>query len=199
MKKWYYKLKESENYRPAILAVYVLLILKIVTDICAIGIGVYQVVLWNMFDGDGLIMVGRDIVSLGFTVLATAFVGKAVKYDPKMIIGAIVALAVVVVVGVSVGAVLCIVICGYWFWAIKRHETKPVKWMHKCLAAIIAILIVVGYFGVGLFSLGHWSEWGPTSVEEGDWSEWTTQDENGNFLPVEEDGSSSTYQTFEFE
>ena len=192
-------MKESENYRPAILAVFVLLILKVVTDICAIGIGVYQVILWNMIDGDGLIMVGNDIVSLGFTVLAITFVCKAVKYDPKMIIGAIVALAVVAVVGVSIGAVLCIVICGYWFWAIKRPEDKPLHWMHKVLTVIIAILIIVGYFGVGLFSMGHWSEWGPASVEEGDWSGWTTQDENGNFVPVEEGGSSSTYQTFEFD
>lgn len=199
MKKWYYKLKESENYRPAILAVCALLILKIVTEICAIGIGVYQIILWDMFDSDGLIMVGGDIVSLGFNVLAIAFVCKAVKCDPKMIIGAIAALVVVVIVGVSIGAVLCIVICGYWFWAIKRPEDKPVNWRHKCLAVTIAILIVVGYFAAGLFSLGHWEEWGPASIEEGDWSEWTTLDEDGNIVRLDEDGNSSTYQSFEFE
>ena len=199
MKKWYLKLKESETYRKSILVVIILLILKIVTDICAIGIGVYQIVSWNMFDSDGLIMVGPDIVSFVFAVLAFTFVCKAVKSDPKMIIGVFAALAVVAVVGISLSAVLCIVICGYWLWAVKRPADKPVKGVHKCLVAIIVILIVVGYFGFGLLSMGYWSEWGPESLEAGDWSEWTTLDENGNIVKIDEEGNSSTYQSFEFE
>ncbi len=199
MKKWYFKLKESENYRTSIMVVLALLILKSVMDICAIGIGVYQIVSWSMFDSDGFIMVGTDMASLAFTVLAIMFVCKAVGCDSKMIVGAIVALTVVAVVGVSIGAVLGIIICGYWLWAVKRPEDKPVNRMHKCLAIIIAIIVVASYFGVGLFSLGHWEEWGPASVEEGDWSEWTTLDEDGNIVRLDEDGNSSTYQGFDFE
>ena len=199
MKKWYLKLKESKNYRTSILVVLVLLILKLVTDICAISIGVYRLVSWSMFDSDGFIMVGTDVASLVFTVLAFTFVCKAVKFDPKMIIGVFAALAVVAVIGISLSAVLCIVICGYWLWAVKRSADKPVKGVQKCLVAIIAIVIVVGYFGAGLLSMGYWSEWGPASIEEGDWSEWTTLDENGNIVKIDEDGNSSTYQSFEFE
>jgi hypothetical protein len=46
-------------------------------------------------------------------------------------------------------------------------------------------------------ALGYWSDEEPvTEIEEGDWSEWETEEDMQYY---DEEGNGVTYQTFEFE
>ena len=203
MKKWYYKLKESENWNVLIGAVFVLLMLKLLYNTFVLGINVWQMIEWAKIDGDLELMMGsRAFVAFVFTLLAVIFAIQAVIREPKMIIGTITSLAVVAVISVSLMAVFCAVLAGCWLWRIKRAEDKPLKRSVKCLIVIAVGLIVAAYaayIAIGIASMGYWTEWGPVSLDEGDWSEWTTQDEEGNIVHIDGDGNGSTYKQFEFE
>ena len=271
MKKWYYKLKESENYNVIILAILLAIAVKIIHYIYVTGINVYQVAQWEMRNGSGALMIGSTLLAVVFLLLAAGFVWQACRKEPKFMICAIVALAVVAVMGVSFCAIQCMIACGYWMWMKKTSSDKSgfyhikrltiilvafsvalfvawelscwipygidsfrmeleyalprifvrcfnpeiflVAYLYKCserkafknmcrVAAVIWIVLVICsilYSLGGVFAGGYFTEWGPASVEEGDWSEWTTLDEDGNIVPLDEDGNSSTYQSFEFE
>ena len=188
MKKWYYKLKECQKYNVLILAVLMALVIKFAHYIYVTAVNVYQVVAWDMLDVYGFAMIGSAALTVLFIVLAIAFVIQAVKREPKMMIGAIVSLAVVAVTGVSFGAVICMIACGYWLWMVTRAHEKTFMQYIKWAIAIVTVLIIGLELIGGIVSMGYWSEWGPeASMEEGDWSGWSTLDENGNVVRMEED------------
>ena len=201
------KFRESENYNAIITVVLIALLIKLVQYAY---FTVWQVIAWKMPISDIFYSTGTGIIALPFVVLAMAFVIQAVKRNPKLMIGAIVSLAVVAVLGVSLGAVICMAACGYWLWMATRVHKRPfmqyIKW---AVTIVVALVIVLELFG-GIISMGYWSEWGPNaSMEEGDWSGRSTLDENGNMVRMEEDengnityydeeGNGATIQEFEF-
>lgn len=193
------KLRESANYNVIITVVLITLLVKVIKYACGTGIAVWRIVAWGMPAADIFYSTGTVIVALPFVVLAIAFVIQAVKRDPKMMIGAIVSLVAVAVAGVSIGAVICMIACGYWLWMVTRVHKKPFMQYIKWAIAIVTVLIIGLELIGGIMSMGYWSEWEPASVEAGDWSGWTTLDENGNVVQIGEDGNESTYQSFEFE
>lgn len=185
------KLRESVNYNVIITVVLITLLVKVIKYACGIGIAVWRIVAWDMPVADIFYSTGTVIVALPFVVLAIAFVIQAVKRNSKMMIGAIVSLAVVAVAGVSIGAVVCMVACGYWLWMVTMLHDKPfaqyIKWFIAIIIILTIVLELVG--GILSMSMGYWSEWGPeSSLEAGDWSQWETEEDNG-----------STYESFEFE
>lgn len=207
------KLRESANYNVIITVVLITLLVKVIKYACGTGIAVWRIVAWGMPAADIFYSTGTVIVALPFVVLAIAFVIQAVKRNPKLIIGAIVSLAVVAVTGVSLGAVTCMIACGYWLWMVTKLRDKPfaqyVKWFITIITILTIVLELVG--GILSMGMGYLSEWeAESSLEAGDWSGWSTLDENGNMVRMEEDengnityydeeGNGATIQEFEFD
>lgn len=188
------KFRESENYNAIITVVLMALLVKLVQYAY---FTVWQVIAWKMPVSDIFYSTGTGIIALPFVVLAMAFVRQAVKRNPKLMIGAIVSLAVVAVLGVSLGVVICMAACGYWLWMVTRAHKRPfmqyIKW---AVIILVALVIVLELFG-GILSMGYWSEWGSeASLEAGDWSEWETEED---MVYYDEEGNGATYETFEFE
>ena len=290
MKKWYYKLKESENYNVIILAVMVAIAAKTVHYMYLSGVQIYYAVQWggDLFDSGTYLSIVSCGLAFVFFLLAGMFAACACRKDPKFMICAIVSLAVSALMGVSFCAVQCIIACVYWMWMVKGPSEKPeayhikritlilvivsvvifvvwelsvwlpfgneslkdeiyfaLQWMfgncfnpeivliaylYKCsqrklfknLCRVLAVIWIAVTIGSLLTSLGSvvnfgvWEEWGSDTLEEGDWSEWTTEDditygtdEDGNVtfemeaedadIYYDEEGNGSTYQSFEFE
>ena len=248
MKKFYYKLKECENYNVIILAVLVSLLVVLVRTILVLINNIYQLVMWGMPDIYSVSVLGISIISVIATLMAMAFIVNACKRSPSFMIGAIVALAVATVAGVSYCSLHCLIACIYWCWMVMKkpegdlmHHVKRLTvillvvefvlfmvvelscWIpygfdslygelyyavehltfnlfnpeilliayifknsgnrvFKIICRILAVLWIVlalwtlvgPYLSIG--TVGSWDEWGSDSVEEGDWSEWETEE-----------------------
>ena len=163
MKKWYYKLKESENYNVIILAVLAALTIKLVHYIYLTGVNIHDAIAWDMFDAYGFMMIGTAVAAVLFFAMAIAFVIQAVKKDPKFMICAIVSLTVAAVMGVSLCAVQCIIACVYWFWVVK---VKPDKQQYELVKLLTGILIVVSVGAFAVWEISYWVQFGFDSLQE---------------------------------
>lgn len=290
MRKFYNKLKESENYNVIILAVLVALVLKLLHYVLVTAVNLHHIIVLNLTEDIEFYTGTGSLLSVIFISLAIAFVVQACRRDPNFMICAIVSLTVVAVAGVSLCAVQCIIACGYWLWMAKKPSAKSefarirgltitmicvsfatfmawelsvwipfgfetlkdevlfaLQWafgnclnpeilliaylcknskrkLFKNICMVLAaawIVVAIGAIisaGMLMFGgLGHFDEWGPEngesnydSKEAGDWSGWSTLDEDGNLVRMEEDengnityydeeGNGSATQVFEFD
>lgn len=178
------------------------LVVILILSVRSLAGQIYQVVTWELYDKYGVFMIISAALTVIFVILAIVFVVQAVKRDHKFMICAIVALIVVVVMGVSMGALACAIVCGYWLLKVTRPEGKPLKKPIKALFVIATVAVIAAYLSWTIMSMGYWSEWGPASLEAGDWSEWETEEtlqNDKNDVHHDGNGNSSTTMVFEFD
>ena len=178
MKKWVGKLKESDNYNLLIPAMLVLLTVSLLLSVLVAVNNIRQVILWEMTGMMDLLFLVKVFVSLILIILAMSFVAQACMRDPKFMICALVCMALVAVIGLFPVAIICIVTGLIWFASIKE---RPGKAMHNIVKTVAAIVLIAAalIFLRGLFvvsTAGFYAGWSSDSIEEGDWSEWETED-----------------------
>lgn len=85
-------------------------------------------------------------------------------------------------------------------YLFKHSENKVFRNLCKVLAVIwvlVTLMMILDTYILSWFGTGHWEEWGPeTSVEAGDWSEWSTEEDR---VYYDGEGNGVTYESFEFE
>ena len=160
MKSFYNKLKECENYNPAILLILSLLTIKLVGSLITAGFCVWQMIEWNLLGAEGFEVNVPLVIDFIFTALAVVFIIHAVMRDIKFIFCGIASLAVAAVCGASLCALLCLVICAYWFWMVKFAKDKPCRYHVMRIALLLAIAVML-FVLILYVSMGHFAEWGP--------------------------------------
>lgn len=163
MRKWYSKLRESENYNVIILAVLAALVLKLIRFAYVGGVSIYHVIARDMVEDIELVMGRGIIISAVCIVLAIAFVIQACKGDPNFMICAIVAMTVVAVAGVSLCAVQCIIACGYWLWMVKTSSDKS---EFARIRRLTIVMIGVSLATFLVWELGTWIPFGFETLKD---------------------------------
>lgn len=205
MKKWCGRLKESDNYNILIPAMLTALSVIFIWYAFIAGGSVYNVIRWGQTEW--YLTLGLSVLPVVFVAAAVYFVIQACNREPKFMICAVVCLAVFVVAGVSWIGILCMLAGMLWLFVIRTSESKGFVMVTKG-AAIILVVMTVIHYGM-LFCFAFFCEWGTSSIEEGDWSRWETEetlndpewesDEPVEEIYYDEDGNGSTSVTFEFE
>ena len=211
MKKWFAKLKESDNYNSLISAMLVVIAATFVLTIIVAGNNIRQVVLWDMNVSEGLVYIVPSFLVMVFLTIGVYFVVQACVRDPKFMICAIACLVVAAVFGGFIGAIAGVVLGAIWFVSGKNKNDKRWEIVIKVVAIMLMTIVIVTLlkYVCMIFVIGNLGEWGTDSLEEGDWSQWETEetlndsewitDEAVDEIYYDEDGNGSTSVTFEFE
>lgn len=183
MKKWLGKLKESDNYNILIPAMLVVLTVKFIWTIIATGNNIRQVVSWNMDMSEGLVYIIPSFISLAFMAITVYFVTQACNRDPKFMICAIVCSTITAVLAGFIGAIASIILGTMWLVSVRSKNGRRWVIAMKAIAIMLVVIVVVmvlKYVSM-MFVIGHLGEWRTDSLEEGDWSQWETEETIDDF------------------
>jgi hypothetical protein len=151
MKKWYYKLKESENYNVLIGAVFIstfcLCILELIVSVTGVSIGLIRMHGAEGVDWARQLMLFRlayAALAIGLFAGCLLLVDAACKKNSKFIFPAI-ALFVLIDVfsyGEAFAAGNCAIMAIVWFIVIRKRDADLLKWSKAMIVALVVVAMI---------------------------------------------------------
>lgn len=156
MKKWYYKLKESESYNVLILAVIITSAIRLLISLYNFITSAVASVQWG---ADWGYIVADPAIRLFLAIVPITFVLLACREKPKLIFVSIISWTAMAIIseGWQVDSIQCIITAVYWFgMTINKVEVDLLTHVKRITIILLgaAAVVFIVRFGLGWIQYG---------------------------------------------